>query len=337
MVGIGGSAGSITALETFVGALPASFPGCLLVTVHTSSQVRSSLPAILSRAGSLPASHARDGDEIAAGRILVAPPDQHLLTDGKSVRLSSGPRVNRHRPSMDVMFSSIAHCCGPRSVVVVLSGVLDDGAVGAALVARAGGTVFAQDPREARFPSMPQAALAAAPGARAVGLAELAAVVEAALRAPAARRRTASAGAATHLDAPEAPMNMADSDDVAFLADGESRLTRLVCPDCGGSLAEVDIPPARYYRCHEGHQYAPGSLAAAQAETAERKAWAAVAALHEYAASANRLAEDLDAEQAERYRRAAQRARNTAEAILGPLSAGELGADQDQPRESDPS
>ena len=78
-----------------------------------------------------------------------------------------------------------------------------------------------------------------------------------------------------------------------FLSPGETRLTRLACPDCGGALAEIVLPQITYYRCHVGHQFGPQSLAVAQAETAEEKLWAAVATLEETAALARHLAEHI--------------------------------------------
>jgi hypothetical protein len=76
---------------------------------------------------------------------------------------------------------------------------------------------------------------------------------------------------------------MIDSDDPAFLREDESRLTRLTCPECGGSLAQVDLAQISYFRCHVGHQFSPQTLAAAQAEASEQKLWGAVAALEEEA------------------------------------------------------
>src|SRR5215472_13638282 len=176
VVVVGGSAGSLTPLREMVRELPADLPGSVLVTMHVGPQARSRLPWLLARSGPLPAAHAETGESLQAGRIYVAPPGCHLLVSGGAVELSNGPRVNRHRPAVDAMFASAARWFGDRVVAVVLSGLLDDGAVGAALVAQAGGLVVAQEPAEAAQPSMPRAALAAAPGAVAVPTRKLGAV-----------------------------------------------------------------------------------------------------------------------------------------------------------------
>jgi len=85
-------------------------------------------------------------------------------------------------------------------------------------------------------------------------------------------------------------MRMADSSDTGFLAGNETRLTRLACPECGGVLAESALPSITFYRCHVGHQFAPQTLAAAQAEASEAKLWAAVASLEEQAVVLRHLA-----------------------------------------------
>ncbi|GAA3554257.1 chemotaxis protein CheB [Microlunatus spumicola] len=292
---VGGSAGSLEPLVDLVSALPAELPAAVLVTQHIGEHARSRLPLILQRATALPVAAAADGEPLRAGRVYVAPPGRHLLVDAEGLRLSSGPRVNRQRPSVDVMLASAASRYGPRTVAVVLSGVLDDGAVGAALVARAGGTVLVQ--ADADFTSMPAAALAAAPGARAVPAPELGRSSVAALtlitqRTTDEEARMSARIAAAHEHEHEhehRPATMVDAGDPDFLAAGEARLTRLACPDCGGAMAEVDLPQITYFACHIGHRFSPQTLAAAQAEASEAKLWAAVAALEEQSAVLGRL------------------------------------------------
>jgi two-component system chemotaxis response regulator CheB len=177
VVVVGGSAGSLAPLRQLAAALPAGLPGAVAVTIHVGEQARSQLPSILGRLGPLPAAHARTGELLQSGRIYVAPPGCHLLMPAGVVELSSGPRMHRTRPAVDAMFASAARWFGDRVVAVVLSGVLDDGAAGAALVEHAGGLVVVQDPGEAMQPSMPRAALAATRSALALPGAGLGRVV----------------------------------------------------------------------------------------------------------------------------------------------------------------
>jgi two-component system chemotaxis response regulator CheB len=323
VLAVGGSAGSVEALVELVARLPVDLPAAVLVTVHIGGHSRSSLPRILTRSGPLPAVHARHGEPLRRGRIYVAPPGFHLLAAAGVARLSSGPRVNRHRPAIDVMFASAARWGRDRVVAVVLSGVLDDGAVGAALAARAGGRVVVQDPADALFDSMPRAALSAVRGAVVAPVAELAEVIGKAFHA--LLDEQSGDGVDAREGEPEvAGMRMGDSDDPGFLSTDEARLTRLSCPDCSGGLAEIDLTGIRYYRCHVGHQYGPRSLEAAQRESAESKLWMAAAALEEHAALARHLAArsagDVDAAAAaDGYRHAADRSARAARALLTSL------------------
>jgi two-component system chemotaxis response regulator CheB len=277
---VGGSAGSLAPLVELVNNLPADLGAAVLVCQHTSQDGRSHLPDILGRRAHLPAAWAVDFERLEKGRIYVAPPGRHLLVHDGRARVSTGPRVNRHRPSVDVLFASAAQSAGPAITAVVLSGVLDDGAVGAALVDLVGGQVWAQDPVRAEFDSMPRAALAAAPTARIMtGVPIGRDVVNGVARGTTARASdlrpaTTDEGVGMHAES---------YDDPGFLRPGETGLTRLGCPECGGGLARVDLPQISYFRCHVGHQYGPQSLAAAQAEASEQKLWSAVAALEEQA------------------------------------------------------
>jgi two-component system, chemotaxis family, protein-glutamate methylesterase/glutaminase len=306
LVVIGGSAGSLLPLQQIVGEFPTDLRAAVLVAIHRGERTPSHLAEILSRAGPLPASEASDGELIRRGRIYVAPPGRHLMSGYGRLRLSGAPRVNRHRPAVDVLFASAARWSVDRTVAVVLSGVLDDGAVGAALVAQAGGRVLVQDPKDADFASMPAAALAAAAGARHLPVADLAGGVlqEVATVSRSENRPT------MHIHGTEAGMDMPESDDPGFLSEEETKLTRMVCPECGGALAQVDLPQISYFRCHIGHQYAPQTLAAAQAETAEAKLWSAVAALEEQATFQhylNNLGSTRAVQGAAEYARSAER------------------------------
>jgi two-component system chemotaxis response regulator CheB len=286
-----------------VAGLPPDLAACVLVTLHIGPHAHSRLPQILTRAGPLPAEHASDGAALRGGTILVAPPDHHLLMVDGHVRLSAGPRINRHRPAVDAMFASAARWGGPRVVAVVLSGTLDDGAVGAALVAAAGGTVLAQDPTEAAFPSMPRSAIAAVPSGRIARADELGVLAAESFAKLGSLRATEE----------EVPMNDDAGDDLGFLLPGESRLTRLACPDCGGALAQVDLDELSYFHCHVGHQFSPQGLEAAQRDTVEAKLWAALAALEEHTVVARRLA--TAGEHPTEYLRVAKRSADTSDVL----------------------
>src|SRR5919109_4056821 len=98
LVVVGASAGGVEALREFVAGLPDDFSVGVLIVLHLPPTAYSALPAILDRAGPLPVAHAADGEPVPRGRILVAPPDQHLLIRGQRIVLGHGPRESGHRP-----------------------------------------------------------------------------------------------------------------------------------------------------------------------------------------------------------------------------------------------
>jgi two-component system chemotaxis response regulator CheB len=101
-----------------------------------------------------------DGERVRAGVVYLAPPDRHLVMQDGRVRLSDAPPVNFTRPSIDVLFDSVAQGYGKHAIAVILSGGGSDGARGLQAVRRAGGRTIVQAPSDARIPSMPTAALA---------------------------------------------------------------------------------------------------------------------------------------------------------------------------------
>ena len=173
---MGASAGGVEALQQFAAGLPADLPPASSSSSTSRPTSASVLPGILDRAGPLQATHAEDGSALEHGRIYVAPPDFHLLVDESTCGSSSGPPEHGHRPAVDPLFRSAARVFGERVVGVILSGALDDGALGLAAVKAGGGVTVAQDPEDAKYPSMPRNAIARAGADHVVaagGMAEL--------------------------------------------------------------------------------------------------------------------------------------------------------------------
>ncbi|HEY7010403.1 MAG TPA: chemotaxis protein CheB [Jatrophihabitantaceae bacterium] len=283
---IGASAGGVEALRTVVAKLPADLPAVVLVVLHIPAYGGSVLPAILGRAGSLPARHPSIGEFLTPGTIFVAPPDHHLVVDGERAILTRGPHENGHRPAIDVLFRSAARACGARVVGVVLSGVLDDGTAGLTAVAARGGATVVQDPAEALYPGMPQSAIAhvdvdhiATADAMGGLLADLC---------------MTEIG---HIETPVSPLmeieaDLAMMDNEAMHQDERpGQPSGFSCPDCNGVLWEIRDGELVRYRCRVGHAWSAESLFGEQALQLDSALWMALRGLEEKAALARTMSE----------------------------------------------
>jgi len=290
LVVVGASAGGVEALKEVVAGLPADLPAAVGIVLHVSPNSESHLPAILSRAGPLPAAHAADGDEVREGSIAVAPPDRHLLVRKGRWVVVRGPRENGVRPAIDPLFRSAAASSGHHVVAVVLSGTLTDGSSGAAAISRVGGAVVVQDPEEAIFSDMPFATIVRDHPDRVLPVHEIApAVVE--LLSSLSQEEPVSENERNEMNL---ETSFAALDQSALSgADPPGESSRLSCPACGGVLWEVDDHDLLRFRCRVGHAYTADAVLDGEAETVDAALWAALRALHERAELSQRIVRRL--------------------------------------------
>ena len=266
---VGASAGGVDALTRMIGQLPADFPAAVLLTVHIPPIGESLLPVVLRRAGALRAMHARDGERIEQGKMLIAPPDRHMIVEDRHVHLTRGPKENYARPAIDPMFRSAAAAYGARVVGIMLSGALDDGVAGLWEIKRRGGISIVQTPEDARHPNMPRNAMAHVPVDHIGTAAEIGVLLR----------------GLTLENVPETPVEIHRMAGIP---------TSISCPECRGSLELFSNGGGILeYRCRVKHAYSPEAMLAAHSETEERTLWSAVVALEEGAELAENLAPNL--------------------------------------------
>jgi two-component system chemotaxis response regulator CheB len=152
---IGASVGGIEAIGKILRDLPKDFGAAIAVTLHRGSGQPSLLAEVLGARSKLEVAEAENGQVFSPGCVYLAPSDYHLVFNGRVIRLDHGAKENHARPSIDVMFRSGARNFGPRVIGVILSGNLTDGVSGLGAIKRHGGLSLAQEPAEARAPSMP--------------------------------------------------------------------------------------------------------------------------------------------------------------------------------------
>ena len=287
---IGASAGGVEALRQIVHELPSDLQAALFVVLHVPAQTPSILPQILDREGPLPVGHALDGEPIKYGRIYVAPPDNHLLVMRDRVRVVHGPKENRYRPSVDPLFRSAAVAYGTRVVGCVLTGALDDGAVGMLAVKRRGGVCVVQDPDEAIYPGMPSSVMRSVKVDHVVRLSEVAPLIVRLSREPAADEGAYPLDKDLETENRIAEQEL-DPQEFLEAVENLGTISSFTCPECGGSLWELHDGGMLRFRCHVGHAYSADSLVAEQTDSLELALWSAVRALEEKMALSNRMAE----------------------------------------------
>lgn len=173
VVGLGGSAGGVEALEAFFGGLPEADGMAFVVVLHLDPARESQLAEVIQGATALPVAAVDEPVRLEAGHVYVIRPGQNLtVEDGVLVPTPIEDERHRRRP-VDHFFRTLAEAWGDRAVAVVLSGTGSNGTVGAGLITEQGGLVLAQDPADAVHAEMPRSALAEGVADRALPAAHL--------------------------------------------------------------------------------------------------------------------------------------------------------------------
>ncbi len=182
VVGIGVSTGGPNALQYLFSQLPENFPGCLLVVQHMPEGFTEKFARRLDESSPIAVKEAQSGDLLLGGRALICPGNRHMkvhrMERGDVAMLVDGSPVRGHRPSVDVLFQSLAQAFRAEAKAVIMTGMGDDGVAGLGAVREAGGFTIAQSPDTCVVDSMPRAAIDRRFAMRVVSLDRLAGVLQ---------------------------------------------------------------------------------------------------------------------------------------------------------------
>jgi two-component system chemotaxis response regulator CheB len=164
VIAIGASIGGTMAIQDVLQAMPLQTPG-IIITQHMPAEFTAGFAARLRERCAIDVIEARNGDRVVTGRALIAPGGHHLVLrrDGATyhVEVRSGPLISGHRPSIDIMFKSVAKYAGANAVGVIMTGMGHDGAAGLAAMHQAGAVTLAQDESSSVVFGMAREAIAA--------------------------------------------------------------------------------------------------------------------------------------------------------------------------------
>src|SRR5262249_15681804 len=139
VIGIAASPGGIPSLLELLRRLKPEWPLCVVVVLHLDPSHKSFLAELLQRRCAIRVQEAGDRDPLQAGVVYIAPPNVHITIEDSRLHLQSTPPVRLQRPSVDVLFASMAGALGEKSVGIILSGSGKDGSEGLRLLKKAGG------------------------------------------------------------------------------------------------------------------------------------------------------------------------------------------------------
>ena len=314
---IGTSAGGVMALTELMQSLPRDFKASIFIVQHITPYSYTNLPAILNRNSPIPAVLAKDGDMIENSKIYVAPPDHHMLIENNRILVKKGPKENRFRPSIDALFRSAAYVYGSRVIGIVLSGMLDDGTSGLWSIRRLHGLCIIQSPEDAEYPSMPNNVLEYVDVDYNVPIHEMGSLLHRLTQEEAPESNGISEEELNRLRLEVQIAAQDNAFDMGVLDLGP--FTPFTCPECHGTLVQIEEGRHKRFRCHTGHSFTASSLMAGITKTVEENLWQTVRGLEEATMlleqTGNQYREDDEQHKADPFLRKARETREISQTI----------------------
>lgn len=181
VIALGTSTGGTQALESVLTALPATAPGIVIVQ-HMPEKFTQSFASRLDSLSCIEVREAKNNDRVLPGRALIAPGGKHMLLKRNGaqyyVEVVDGPLISRHRPSVDVLFRSVAKAAGKNAIGIIMTGMGDDGARGLKELLDTGATTYAQDEASCVVFGMPKEAIALGGVSEVIPLERIANIIE---------------------------------------------------------------------------------------------------------------------------------------------------------------
>ncbi len=283
---IGSSAGGLSAVTEVCSQLDPDIDAAVLIVMHLSGKgIGDYLAHRIQTSTTLICQTPRQEMPILKGHIYIAPPNEHLLLKRGQIQLGHGPKENRWRPSIDVLFRSAAVNYTSRVIGTILTGMLHDGTSGMDAIKKCAGTTIVQDPNQAEYPDMPMSVLGQMEVDYCIPLEQFGNTIKAIMQKKPENKAPD----------PELVLENVASERMATGPDNIEKIgdrSIFACPDCGGNLWKISHGKMLKYRCHIGHSYSEPDLLMKQGEAVESSLWVAVRLMEERQYLLSKLADD---------------------------------------------
>ncbi|MDF2431510.1 MAG: two-component system, chemotaxis family, protein-glutamate methylesterase/glutaminase [Mucilaginibacter sp.] len=273
---IGASAGGFDAIAQLISILPAGEGLAVFIVLHLSKNSNGNvIIQHIQQRTSLTCRVPEDREPILSGHLYLAPPDHHMMVKQGSIRIHTGPKENRWRPSIDVLFRSAAVAYDSHVIGIVLTGLMDDGTSGMSAIKRSGGICIVQEPSEALYPDMPTSVLNIVEVDYQVPIADMGYIIADNLSKPAKEFLPIPREVKIEAEITESMVSSIDRlKEIGKKSD-------FSCPDCGGILWKLNHDGTHRYRCYTGHAYTESVLNETQSKGLEESLWVSIRMLEE--------------------------------------------------------